>query len=165
MNWTDRTILAWLLGTAVCVAPAWGREASDLPIEITADTAEYNESSRTVTYTGDVAVVQGRATLKSAQLTLYQPKDGPQTLVAEGNPVRFHQPEEEGRKEVRGQSARVEYDLDERLLTLIGDAEIIQSGDRVTSDRIVYDMKTATVTAGAAAQGQERVRTTIQPRN
>jgi lipopolysaccharide export system protein LptA len=59
----------------------------------------------------------------------------------------------------------VEYDLDERLLTLIGDAEIIQSGDRVTSDRIVYDMKTATVTAGAAAQGQERVRTTIQPRN
>ena len=155
----------WIAAALLCCLYQTGlaREAS-LPIEITADTAEYDENSQRVTYVGNVRVVQGEATLECAHLTLHQPKQGPQVIVAHGNPVRFHQPGGEDGKEITGTSDRAEYDVDSQLLTLIGNAELIHEGDRVTSDRIVYDISSATAMAGAAASGTERVRTIIQPR-
>lgn len=137
---------------------------SDLPVEITSDTAEYDEKNATVTYTGNVLVVQGTARLNCARLTLHQPENGPQMIIAVGNPVKFHQPADEESKEINGSAKRAEYDLDNRTLTLIGEAVLIQETDRVTSDRIHYDMVSATVKAGGAASGNGRVRTVIQPR-
>lgn len=164
MNWNSRTILACLFGLTWALAVRWVSAADNAPIEITADTAEYDEANQTVTYLGNVAVVQDTTTIHCARLTLYQPDEGPQVIVAEGDPVRFHQAPAEDKQEIQGRSARAEYDLDKRQLTLIGNAELIQAGDRVTSDRIVYDMASAMVTAGAAAQGTGRVHTVIQPR-
>ena len=153
-----------LFGLISALAVGRVHAVDNVPIEITADTAEYDEASQTVTYLGNVTVIQGETTMHCARLTLLQPEDGPQMIIAEGNPVRFQQAPQDGRQEVQGQSARAEYDLDQRQLTLIGNAELVQAGDRVSSDRILYDMASAVVTAGAAARGKERVRTVIQPR-
>lgn len=158
-----RTFLALVF---CCLGLSATAQDRDLPVEITSDTAEYDEKNATVTYTGNVVVIQGKSRLNSARLTLHQPKSGPQKIVAVGNPVTFFQPadEEEGTKEINGSAKRAEYDLDNRTLTLIDEAEVIQDGDQVTSDRILYDMESATVKAGAAASGSERVRTVIQPK-
>lgn len=165
MNWTNHhpawgiSLAALLMWSAACAAAPAGE-----PIEITADTAEHDEGKRTVTYSGNVIAVQGPFTVHSDTLTLYQPEQGPQVLTAEGAPVRLHQAPHEGREEVNATSQRAEYDVDNRKIILIGDAELVQKGDRVTSDRIVYDLETSIVRAGAAVSGTERVRTLIQPR-
>ena len=164
MNRINRAFLACLTTLPCVLAVAALDAASTAPIEITADTAEYDEARQTVTYLGNVVVVQESSTIHCSRLTLHQPDDGPQVIIAEGDPVRFSQPPGAGRHEVQAESERAEYDLDRRLLTLIGNAELVQAGDRVSSDRIVYDMASAMVTAGAAAQGTGRVRTVIQPR-
>lgn len=164
MSWINHTATVLLSGLLCALAARGALAVDNAPIEITADTAEYDEAAHTVTYTGNVAVVQDTTTIQCDRLTLHQPEAGPQIIIAEGDPVRFHQPAREGRQEVRGRSERAEYDLDQRRLTLVGNAELVQAGDRVTSDRIQYDIASAVVTAGAAASGKERVRTIIQPR-
>ncbi len=165
MNSNHRCLLQGLVAAYLCCLLQIGfAQDSELPVEITSDTAEYDEKNATVTYTGNVLVIQGRSRLNSARLTLHQPENGPQMIIAEGSPVRFHQPADEDSKEINGSAKRAEYDLDNRTLTLIGEAEVIQETDRVTSDRILYDMASATVKAGGAASGSGRVRTVIQPR-
>jgi len=166
MRSTDYSV-AWAIALGVLLAgSAWAanKPAMKEPIEITADAAEHDEGKRTVTYTGNVVAVQGPFTVHSDILTLHQPEDGPQLLVAEGNPVRLHQAPYEDREEVDASASRAEYDMDGSLVTLIGDAELIQKGDRVKSDRIVYDLDRSLVRAGAAASGSQRVHTVIQPR-
>jgi len=158
-----KSISKWITGALLAAATAVAA-LENAPIEITADTAEHNEAAHTVTYTGNVVIVQGPLTIHCAQLTLHQPEGGPQTITAEGDPVRFHQAPEGPRKEIDGRASRAEYDIEQRLLSLMGDAELTQEGDRFTSDRIVYDLKTSTVKAGAAVEGTDRVRTVIQPR-
>jgi lipopolysaccharide export system protein LptA len=164
MNWINHTAVVLLSGVLCTLSAGRALAVEDGPIEITADTAEYDEAAHTVTYVGNVAVVQDTATIHCDRLTLHQPEGGPQVIIAEGDPVRFHQAARAGRQEVQGRSERAEYDLDRRQITLIGNAELVQAGDRVSSDRIQYDIASAVVTAGAAASGKERVRTVIQPR-
>lgn len=163
---SNKHLPAW--GIALCASLLTGaaiaEPSTSKPIEITADSAEHDEAKRTVTYSGNVVAVQGPFTVHSDTLTLYQPENGPQILTAEGNPVRLHQAPYEDREEVNATSARAEYDVDGHKITLIGDAELIQKGDRVKSDRIVYDLDTSIVRAGAAVSGTQRVQTVIQPR-
>jgi len=146
---------------------AWtavGGAASNSPIEITADAAEHNEADRTVTYIGNVVITQDGVTMQCQRVTLKQSDDGPQTITAEGRPVSIHQSPGEGRDELDAVANRAEYDLEKKLIVLSGDAELTQKGDRFKSDRIVYDLNTSVVKAGAAAEGTERVHTVIKPR-
>ena len=165
MSSTKRIIaLCAALGAAPWPS-AWAvSPVSREPIEITADAAEHDEAKRMVTYSGNVIAVQGPFTLRSDTLTHHQPENGPQLLIAEGAPVRIHQEPYEDREEVDASASRAEYDMDADLVTLIGDAELIQKGDRVTSDRIVYELEKSVVRAGTAASGSQRVHTVIQPR-
>ena len=47
----------------------------------------------------------------------------------------------------------------------LDEAELRQGRDSFRSDRIVYDRVRSVVKAGAAAQGKQRVRISIQPTN
>ncbi|MEN8175539.1 MAG: lipopolysaccharide transport periplasmic protein LptA [Pseudomonadota bacterium] len=153
-----------ILVALMLVSPPGGAQ-EHLPVEITSDTAEHNESANRVTYAGNVVVTQGVMTMRCSHLTLSTAEDADRIIVATGEPVHFHREATEDASEIHARSARAEYDLDNRTLTLIGDAEVEQQGDRVSSDRIVYDLATSTVKAGVAAEGKQRVRTVIQPKN
>jgi lipopolysaccharide export system protein LptA len=75
--------------------------------------------------------------------------------------VKFQQQSEKG--PVRGEARRVEYEVASENLFLIGDAVLFQGKDSMRSDRIAYDRVRAVVKAGAAAEGKQRVRISIQP--
>jgi lipopolysaccharide export system protein LptA len=163
----NRAAPAFLLSLfwAICTMEASAQ--SNAPVEVVADQAEYDEASRTVTYSGNVVVTQAETWIRSSTLVVHEvgeSGDGGQIIVAKGAPVRFRHLSDDDGKEVTGQSERAEYDLDKEVLTLIGNAKLNQEGDTVTSDKIVYDMKTQVARAGASAQGSERVRTVIQPK-
>ena len=135
----------------------------DQPIDILADSVSIDEGKGTSTYTGNVEITQGSIRLLADQGVVEHRPGQPQKVNATGAPARFRQLPDTSKEYVTGTAKRVEYRLDSEELQLIGDAELTQGKDNFSSDRIVYDRVKAVVKAGAAAQGKDRVRVTIQP--
>lgn len=134
----------------------------DQPVEIEADSVDIREGAGISVYQGQVVLTQGSIRLKADKVTVYQRNKQPAKVVAEGRPVRFRQQENtKQRGYVTGLARRAEYQLSSEELVLIGDAELTQGKDSFKSDRIVYDRVKARLKAGAAAQGKQRVKITI----
>lgn len=131
------------------------------PIELAADFADIDESRGQSLYKGNVDIRQGTLQLLADEVTVLHKGRKPSKMIAEGNPVRFSQQTKDG--PVKGRARRAEYEMDTENLVLIGDAVVIQNQDTMRSDRIIYDRVRSVVKAGAAAQGSDRVRITIQP--
>lgn len=157
-----RTLLPLLL---LLWAPLAGALSSDKdqPIDIVADSVDINEATGTSTYTGNVEINQGTIRLRADRVVVEHRPGQPHKIDATGEPARFRQLPDNSDRYVEGRAERVEYRLDSEELVLSGNAELTQGQDRFNSDRIVYDRVRAVVKAGAAAQGKERVRVTIQP--
>jgi len=150
-------LLLVLLFTAA--APALESDRQQ-PIELSADSVDIDEGRGVSVYRGDVDLQQGSMRVLADVVTVHMQGRKPSQIVAEGRPVKFRQQSERG--PVRGEARRVEYAVDSENLVLIGDALLVQNQDSMRSDRIVYDRERAVVKAGAAAEGRERVRISIE---
>lgn len=133
----------------------------DQPVELSADSVDLDEAKQVSVYKGDVDLRQGSMRLRADQVTVQHQGRKPDRLIAVGRPVRFEQ--RTGKGKVKARARRAEYEVNSEVLTLIGDAVLVQNGDTLKSDRIVYDRVRHKVRAGAAAKGKKRVRITIQP--
>lgn len=154
--------LALLLLLATPLSHALSSD-KDQPIDIVADSVDINEAKGTSTYTGHVEINQGSIRLRADQVVIEHRPGQPRKVDATGKPARFRQLPDDSKVYVTGTAQRLEYRLDSEELVLSGDAHLNQGKDQFQSDRIVYDRVKAVVKAGAAAQGKERVRVTIQP--
>lgn len=132
----------------------------DQPIELAADSVDIDEGKGLSIYRGDVDLRQGSIRLRADVVTVHQVGRKPSKVVAEGRPVRFEQMADKG--PVKGEARRVEYEIGSENLVLAGDAVLLQGKDSMRSDRIVYDRVRSVVKAGAAADGKQRVRISIQ---
>ena len=151
-----------LLTLALLSLPAAALETDrQQPIELSADFADIDEAKGRSVYRGSVEIRQGSIRLRADEVTIEHQGRRPARLLAAGGPVRFSQDTVDGK--VEGQAQRAEYDINGETLVLIGDAVVVQDKDTLRSDRIIYDHVRSVVRAGAAAEGKERVRITIQP--
>lgn len=155
-----RNLLALLLSFAAGTVAALDSDSKQ-PIELAADSVDFNEAEGLSIYKGDVDLRQGSIRLRGDVVTVYQAGRDPQKVVAEGRPVKFEQRVEKGL--VKGEALRVEYEVASENIILIGDAVLDQGKDSMRSDRIVYDRVKSVVKAGAAAKGKQRVHISIQP--
>ncbi len=154
--------LAVILGLLLLGGSAAALEGDrERPIELAADSVDIDEGRGVSTYRGDVDLRQGSMRLQADVVRVLQRGRKPVRVEAEGRPVRFTQ--ESARGPVKGEARRMEYDLASENLVLQGDAVLVQGKDSMRSDRIVYDRERAVVKAGAAADGRQRVRISIQP--
>ena len=153
----SKTMLLLLLAFA-CGAHALSSD-KDQPIELAADSVDFDEGRGISVYKGDVDLRQGSMRLRANEVTVKQQGRKPNRIIAVGS-VRFAQESDKGPIKARAQQA--EYEVNSEVLELTGNASLTQAGDTMTSDRIVYDRVNHKVMAGAAAQGKERVRITIQ---
>lgn len=166
MNPDKRRILhaTALLGLSLC--SGWAQALSsdrEQAVDIAADSVDINEASGISTYSGNVEINQGSIRLQAARVVV-EHKPGQKRLIkASGQPARFRQLPDNSTQYVNGQAQHIEYGLDSEDLVLSGKARLTQGKDSFSSDRIVYDRVRAVVKAGAAAQGKERVKVTIQP--
>jgi len=148
---------------ALLAGPVQALQADkDQPIMVEADSAEINDGTGVSTYQGQVVIRQGSIKIQADKVQVHQKKGKSRRVVAEGAPVKFEQQPDEG-KRVKGEAKRAEYEMDGEILHLIGEAMLQQGSDSFRSDRITYDRARAVVKAGASAQGNERVRMTIEP--
>lgn len=134
-------------------------------LEISADAQSADIKNKQVVYSGHVIVTQGSMKLTAAEVNASSSdKDGERVLIAKGSPATFRQKLEDGR--IANASANeIHYNINKRVLTLIGKAKVEQGGSVSTAEKIIYDLKNQQLQASSSGQGEDRVTTVIQPDN
>ncbi|MCL6730847.1 LptA/OstA family protein [Sphingomonas hankyongi] len=131
---------------------------SDAPVDVTADRIEVQDRADRALFTGNVHVTQAELTMDTARLTVaYSSNGGVQIrrLDAAGGVV-VRSPSETARGEFGI------YDLDRKLITLIGNVQLDREQNRVSGSRLVIDLDSgrAVIDGGPAGVNQSGGRVT-----
>lgn len=131
---------------------------ANAPVDVTADRIEVQDRADRALFIGNVQVRQASLTLDTARLTVAYSSAGGiqiQRLDASGGVV-VRSPSETARGNFGV------YDLDRRLITLIGDVVLSRGGSRINGSRLVIDLNSgrAVVDGGPAGVGQSGGRVT-----
>ena len=159
-------ILAPLALATAAAAVAQSREPvsalkghnSDAPIDLTADRLEVQDRADRAMFSGNVKVRQDELTLDTARLTVaYSNSGGVQIkrLDASGG-VTVRSPSETAR------GSFGIYDLDRKLITLVGNVVLERQGSQLSGQRLVIDLDSgrAVIDGGPAGVGQSGGRVT-----
>ena len=131
---------------------------SDAPIDLTADRLEVQDRADRAMFSGNVKVRQDELTLDTSRLTVaYSSSGGVQIkrLDASGG-VTVRSPSETAR------GSFGIYDLDRKLITLVGNVVLQRQGSQLSGQRLVIDLDTgrAVIDGGPAGVGQSGGRVT-----
>jgi lipopolysaccharide export system protein LptA len=146
--------------------PAWGLASDrDQPIEVEADRATLNQKEGMSIYEGNVKLTQGTLRLQAATMTVYNSSEQVDRIILIGNPATFVQRPEGRELDLHAEAARMEYHAADERIILLGAARVWQTdGKELRSEKIIYNLRDNTASAGNTASG-DRVRITLQPRS
>ena len=165
MSGMTRFFLLALAGAAgaaaVLTSPAVGQEATsalqghdgNAPVDVAADRIEVQDRADRAVFSGNVVARQAELTLQAERVTLaYTNSSGIEIdrIDASGG-VTVRSPSETA----RGRFAI--YDIDARLITVIGDVTLVRGDSNVNGERLVIDLASGRAVmdggAGATAPG------------
>lgn len=132
-----------------------------LPLEIEADRKHTDYKGGQAVYEGNVIIRQGQLLLRADSATIYLRNGQFDRAMLEGKPATYQDQDEDGQP-IKGEARRMDYQASEDRITLTGQAKVQHAGDTLASERIVYNLKSEVVDAGAG--GGDRVRMILQPR-
>lgn len=151
----------------LAVAPAVGQQGSgsgfnsNAPVDVDADRIEVQDRSDRAIFSGNVIARQGNMTMNAARLTVaYTNNQGVnvERLEASGG-VTLRTPNETA----RGNFAI--YDVDRRIVTMIGGVHLTQGQNRVQGGRLVLDLNShRAVMDGGSSTGRVSGRFTVPQR-
>lgn len=155
--------LTSLLLLASCAGTAWALPSDrQQPVEITANSARFDERAGEAVYKGNVIVRQGTLEVKGDQLTLNVDASGNLTQArTQGNPARFQQLVDPNKGPVRGEAREVLFDNRDGTVTLLGNAILRQDNASFSGPRIVYS--TARQQIEASGSDSQRVQLVFPP--
>jgi lipopolysaccharide export system protein LptA len=113
---------------------------SNAPVDVTADRIEVQDRSDRAIFAGNVHVTQAELSLETPRLTVaYSGGQGG------GTNVQIRRLDAAGGVVVKSPSETARgdfgiYDLDRKLITLIGNVELTRQNDRVSGARLVIDL-------------------------
>ncbi|NOY62212.1 MAG: lipopolysaccharide transport periplasmic protein LptA [Gammaproteobacteria bacterium] len=164
----NRSISVCALMLLLSSTPLWALVSDrEQPIQIEADSIEFDETKGISIYRGNVSFVQGSVKLLADAISTFNSDRATlEKVVATGQPVSFSQRVEgEAQEEtVRGEARKIEYFAADEKLVLHGDAQLWRSRDSFSGNRIEYQTVKNVVSARKATDSKERVSVTIQPR-
>ncbi len=129
--------------------------SSEMPIDLEADDATYDQLAGLAVYKGNVKVTQGASTIWADKLTVVLKDDAAERIEAVGNPVKFKYAGD--KQPIDGQGKQAIYKVTEKIITLSGNAFVRQGTDIVKGDKLTYNLDKEII------QGK-RVRMTFKPR-
>ncbi len=168
MNGVKRYLLLALL-PLLAVAPAAGQQAgsalkghdSNAPVDVAADRIEVQDRADRAIFSGNVVARQGNMRMNAARVTVaYTNTGGVQVerIEASGG-VTLRTPSETA----RGNFAI--YDVDRRIVTMIGGVHLTQGSNRVQGGRLVLDLNShRAVMDGGGTGGRVSGRFTVPQR-
>ena len=131
---------------------------SDAPIDLKADRLEVQDRADRAIFAGNVHVTQDELTLNTARLTV---------AYSSGGGVQINRLDASGGVTVRSPSETAKgdfgiYDLDRKLITLVGDVVLSREGSQLSGQRLVIDLESgrAVIDGGPAGVGQSGGRVT-----
>jgi len=131
---------------------------SDAPIDLTADRLEVQDRADRAMFSGNVHVRQDELTLDTSRLTV---------AYSSGGGVQIKRLDASGGVTVRSPSETARgsfgiYDLDRKLITLVGNVVLQRQGSQLSGQRLVIDLDSgrAVVDGGPAGVGQSGGRVT-----
>jgi lipopolysaccharide export system protein LptA len=129
---------------------------SNAPVNFSADRIEVQDRADRVVVSGNVEVTQAGMTLNAARMTVAYRNGGGQTsgpggveidrIDASGNVVVT-----KGNETARGNVAI--YDLNSRLITMLGNVTLTQGSNRLTGGRLVMDLRSGRSTVDGRSSG------------
>jgi lipopolysaccharide export system protein LptA len=122
---------------------------TDAPVDVAADRIEVQDRADRAIFTGNVEVQQGRLRLNTARLTVAYADNGGieiERLEASGGVV-LRSPSETAR------SRFAIYDLNRRLVTMIGGVTLTRGESNVQGGRLVLDLDTGRAVMDGGAPG------------
>ena len=131
---------------------------SSAPIDVTADRIEVQDRADRAIFAGNVKVRQAALALDTQRLTV---------SYSSGGGIQIRRLDAAGGVVVRSQSETARgnfgiYDLDKKLITLIGDVQLNRSASQVLGSRLVIDLDSgrAVIDGGAPGVGHSGGRVT-----
>jgi lipopolysaccharide export system protein LptA len=131
---------------------------SNAPVDVNADRIEVQERADRAVFAGNVKARQGELTLDTARLTL---------AYTSGNGIKINRLDASGGVVVTSPSETARgnfavYDLDRKLITLVGDVRLARQGSTINGSRLLIDLNTgrAVMDGGAPGVGQSGGRVT-----
>jgi lipopolysaccharide export system protein LptA len=131
---------------------------SNAPIDVAADRIEVQDRADRAIFAGNVHVTQAELTLDTARLTV---------AYTSGGGVQIQRLDASGGVVVRSPSETARgsfgiYDLDRKLITLVGDVVLQREGSQINGQRLVIDLDSgrAVIEGGPAGVGQSGGRVT-----
>jgi len=149
-----KRVLPLALLPLLFVAPAHGQSGlrnhdSDAPVDVAADRIEVQDRSDRAIFSGNVQATQGTLRMSAARVTVAYRSGGGidiQRLEASGG-VTLRTPSE------TATSQFAIYDLDRRLVTMIGGVRLQQSANHVQGARLVLDLDSGRAVMDGGAAG------------
>lgn len=137
---------------------------SQKPINIEADSFDYNQTEGWGEYRGNVVAEQGSLIIKAEVLKVtFAEAGGFEKIEATGNPVNFSMLPEVGAERMVGVGQRLIYTVANKQMEIHTNASITQGGDKMTGNFIQYNVDSTELKA--RNQGQGRVTVRITPEN
>ena len=131
---------------------------SSAPVDVTADRIEVQDRSDRAIFAGNVHVKQASLSLDTERLTV---------AYSSGGGVQIRRLDASGGVTVRSPSETARgnfgiYDLDRKLITLVGAVQLNRGGSQISGSRLVIDLSTgrAVIDGGAPGVGQSGGRVT-----
>jgi len=132
------------------------------PVRISADSAV--QENTTVTYNGNVVVIQGSLRVEADQVVVHHAGGKVQKIVATGKPTRFQQQPEANGGLVKATASTLIYHQLENRFEMLQDAYVERDGSSVKGNRIEYLPATETVRAQGSVNNQTgRVEMVLPP--
>ncbi len=150
---------AWA-ATALAAPPVSALKGHDSnqPVDVAADRIEVQDRADRAVFSGNVHVTQGELALDAARLTV---------AYSSGGGIQIRRLDAAGGVTVRSPSETARgdfgiYDLDRKLITLIGGVRLDRGQDHVMGSRLVIDLTSgrAVIDGGAPGVGESGGRVT-----
>lgn len=147
---TALAILSAGQGGDAAYAQALANHDSNAPVSVSASSIEAQDRSDRVLITGDVRVTQAGLTLSAQRMTVAYSRNGGTEInridAVGGVTVA------KGDESARGNVAI--YDLDRRIITLVGNVELRQAGNNLSGGRLVLDLNSGRATVDGRGSGR-----------
>ena len=162
-----------LLSAQIAGAQALKNHNSNAPVDVAADRIEVQDRANRAIWDGNVRAVQSDMTLTAPRMTAAYTKTPapaagapPKPGGTTGSNVQINRLDATGGVVVKSPTETATgnvaiYDLDRRLITMLGNVSLLREGNRVNGGRLVWDLNTgrATVDGSAVAGGAGGVST------